>query len=919
MRQLASNPLTYILLWSFFLFTWGVGWGLPNTEEWIADSLAPFHPLLGLSKIFSFGYFNKYPLVHQVILAVFNIPVVIAAFINSKPLEGLQVMKFLLLIKSTPYATAFIVIDRMVSVFMGVGVVYLSYRSAKELFSERTGLFTAAIVSLNGILNFHSHAAKVDTPYLFWAMAALFFLIRVIKYDEKRDYITLAIMIALSYGTKDQAYAIFILHLIIYLVIDPLLRRDRSVSIGTVLFRKNMKVFTAVFIISFIVVENLILNLPGFAMRLAFLLGEGRLRSVSYSSDLDGVLQLFIDTVHGMTILGTGMPLMIACSAGIVVMFFKYSGNRRELLARSLFLIAALSYYLFFIQLARQSVYRFHLPLSVFLSIYGGYLLDTALWKVKRPYRPLFFAGVVLLCLHSLYITLSVNVNLARDVRYRVEDWMSRAVPAGSVIEYYAYLHYLPRFPEGTKSYRVKERFETLQERKPDYIVLSSSYYYRYIFPADLSLIKGLQIPKQFLKMKAKNESYFKGLIESKTEYKPVRVFYNRISFFMDLGYLRVTPAHIIVLKRIAPGDRTRYLAGLTVEKLFGFDKIDKEMIATMMKRGRTVFYGIMIFFGALGLLLVALWIYNVRQSKRWLAIPEPPGRLVDAGSGRIYARVAGAGYATVIIIPELGHPSFLWWPIQEELAKTARVLTYDRGGYGWSDPGRFPRTGAAVVNELTSLLDELKINGPYLVVGDGIGALYARQFAQARRADIKGVLLINPMTVDDERIKKSISPVIYNNLLDKRAGLGVSSIFGSLGIVRSLGIVPYPSPSKRVVALSREHFSRKNAYDAMRDEYSAGTLGETARQILAEGPFPPVPLVVLAPSAETTRNTLYSYGISYDEAQSLIDVKQELCKETAALSPRGSVVEARRAMENFYLEEHDTIARLVRSLLEQK
>jgi len=82
-----KKPISYIIIFSIVLFSLGITWGLPHIETWCPDSLALLDPLLGLSQLFSFGCFNKYPLVHQVIFAIVNLPVVLAAAINSTDLH----------------------------------------------------------------------------------------------------------------------------------------------------------------------------------------------------------------------------------------------------------------------------------------------------------------------------------------------------------------------------------------------------------------------------------------------------------------------------------------------------------------------------------------------------------------------------------------------------------------------------------------------------------------------------------------------------------------------------------------------------------------------------------------------------------------------------------------------------------------
>ena len=117
------RPIIPVLLFAAVLFTVGITWGLPHVESWMSDDLAPFHPLIGLSKGFSFGYFNKYPLVHQVILALVNIPLVVYAVASHAAADGFRLYEFLVYVRSADFASGLMLIDRLVSVVMGVGIV----------------------------------------------------------------------------------------------------------------------------------------------------------------------------------------------------------------------------------------------------------------------------------------------------------------------------------------------------------------------------------------------------------------------------------------------------------------------------------------------------------------------------------------------------------------------------------------------------------------------------------------------------------------------------------------------------------------------------------------------------------------------------------------------------------------------------
>jgi hypothetical protein len=544
-----------MLVFSLVIFSIGIDWGLPGIETWCPDSLAPYHPLLGLSKLFSFGYFNKYPLVHQVILAVVNIPVLAAAAIKSVSADGLDVFRFFSLIRSENYATALILIDRSVSVLMGVGVVYLVYRCCLELFDEGTALFAALFVSLNAALNYHAHVAKVDVPYVFWGMAGIYYLIRIMKYDRRLDYILCAAMICLSFGTKDQGYAIFVIPVIIYLLVWQKRFIYPAVSYRDFLLKKNPAFFFTAFAISAVLVENVFFNFGGLIKRFTHLTGIGTLASINYSMDFHGIVSLLYMTAQITAENAMGVPFFIMSISGAAVLGYRGRKDFRELSLQLIFLVAVISYYVFFIQIARQNAYRFTLPISVFLSVYGGYAFNV-LHKKLYGSRALVFYFIVVLCgIASVYTTVSINYNLITDVRYRAEKWMSDNIQPGSRIEYYSYLHYLPRFPESARSYRIKEDIAAVETRKPDYIVLSSSYDYRFIGNPKLKLPKGFKVPEGILRLQKEYGKFYSDLFGYRLNYRIEAMFTHDPWIFKEFILYRLVPHRIIVFRSVKDGE----------------------------------------------------------------------------------------------------------------------------------------------------------------------------------------------------------------------------------------------------------------------------------------------------------------------------------------------------------------------------
>ena len=103
-----------------------------------------------------------------------------------------------------------------------------------------------------------------------------------------------------------------------------------------------------------------------------------------------------------------------------------------------------------------------------------------------------------------------------------------------------------------------------------------------------------------------------------------------------------------------------------------------------------------------------------------------------------------GHGDRTVVLEAGLGGWSLDMRPLQTELARTTRVCTYDRAGYGWSDPGQAPRTGMQIVAELEALLEAAGQPGPYILAGHSFGGLTMLMFAEAHPDDVAGVVLID-------------------------------------------------------------------------------------------------------------------------------------------------------------------------------
>jgi pimeloyl-ACP methyl ester carboxylesterase len=121
-----------------------------------------------------------------------------------------------------------------------------------------------------------------------------------------------------------------------------------------------------------------------------------------------------------------------------------------------------------------------------------------------------------------------------------------------------------------------------------------------------------------------------------------------------------------------------------------------------------------------------------------------PPGKRIDIGGYKLHINCQGIGSPTIILDAGLGDWSVHWQEVQEKLKADNRVCSYDRAGYGWSDPGPRPRSSAQIVTELHSLLEKAGEKPPYLLAGHSFGGINMRLFASTYPAEIAGLVLID-------------------------------------------------------------------------------------------------------------------------------------------------------------------------------
>ena len=155
-----------------------------------------------------------------------------------------------------------------------------------------------------------------------------------------------------------------------------------------------------------------------------------------------------------------------------------------------------------------------------------------------------------------------------------------------------------------------------------------------------------------------------------------------------------------------------------------------------------------------------------------------PPGRLVDAGGHLLHLHVTGKGNPTVVLENGAGDFSFIWSLVQPEISKTARVVSYDRAGYAWSEQGPTPRTARQITFELHTALHDAGISPPYVLVGQSFGGFLVRAFARYYPNEVVGMVLVEAVQEDQRIFMGSDTPMKIRSFAKGRIAPSIQSSF---------------------------------------------------------------------------------------------------------------------------------------------
>lgn len=513
--RLAALPLALrvVLVGVAMLHGVALSWGMPASDSWDVDGIAPRDFLPGLAETFTPGRYFTYPPLHLALLAVLTLPITLVAVVRAGALTLPAIMHEILL---PPYMTAMAMVARVVCVLMSIGIVLALAKTAEETApkEEKTGAAVGAalVVGLDAAFCYYAHVTNLDVPYLFWASLSILALTRAFVRQEPNRLRAAAVFAACAIATKDQAYAMFALAfpvaILAWVALAP--RGERKARLRDAFFAG------ALGLALLLVIDGALFNPSGFRARIAFLSGSASQDFATYSKDFGGRVQVVKDTFTAIDFHYPRLVFLLAAVGLFVAIRQAARGADRvaSVLGASFPLLCAISFTVFFNLTARRVEERFTLPQMLVVGMYAGRGLGF-LWDAAPEGLPAVFRwGARLLVAFplgpALYTCLRIDATLLAEPRYTAERWLTEHAARGDVVEVHGLNVYLMRPPKGLQVVRVdttpadrrnpmpgivevKDKLSDVRARNPRFIAVNDCYAWRYLRLPHLDLPRDVQ------------------------------------------------------------------------------------------------------------------------------------------------------------------------------------------------------------------------------------------------------------------------------------------------------------------------------------------------------------------------------------------------------------------------------------------
>ena len=297
---------------------------------------------------------------------------------------------------------------------------------------------------------------------------------------------------------------------------------------------------------------------------------------------------------------------------------------------------------------------------------------------------------------------------------------------------------------------------------------------------------------------------------------------------------------------------------------------------------------------------------FNAIALHYYWAYNSPPGAFYSVNGHRMHINCTGSGSPTIILEAGLGNDSLTWGGVQPVLSSTTRVCSYDRAGFGWSDPLPVPRDADHIAAELHELLLQAKVTGPIVLMGHSVGGIYMRDYATRYPENLAGFVFEDSSTPlqDENPVMKAmdskVPPRWAFELLTKSAmSTGIPRLLGMC----SQSIKGFDAHAAKLQAEDICHTNVSPMFDAM-DGFN-----RSGQETVHTGPYGALPILIISEDPAKI-----PAGVPAEGANVFNGMQEDLKK----LSTRSRRIIAKGSTHYIHIDRYELIEKEVPLFIEQ-
>lgn len=286
-------------------------------------------------------------------------------------------------------------------------------------------------------------------------------------------------------------------------------------------------------------------------------------------------------------------------------------------------------------------------------------------------------------------------------------------------------------------------------------------------------------------------------------------------------------------------------------------------------------------------------------------------------------------GSKTVDVVIEMGLGACIaeWESLARELGKNHGVLVYERAGINHSDKSDEERTPTNIAEELKRLIDEIPHEKKIVIIGHSQGGLYASEFCGIYPEIVKGLILLDPLSIEDNRFKKELTArELKKSGADKSKNFMILEVLAKLGLKNAVKKVMSQAPPFYYAGFSEEQkedilnsLVNITHLNTCREEYRLAHDDEALRNMVSKDKYPDIPIILVTHSSEEAIRENMEFGRnSRSFAVRIEQLWQEIMKVYLDYSERAIWIQAKKSTHYIHLTDPELIIESVNNLCTQ-